>query len=84
MKTNRAVKCGSIIIELGNRWRRAISFTAWFLYVYANSFRYPLARNVCDLLIWSERCGEEKNHFSLPVIEYRPSSPRSITALSLL
>jgi hypothetical protein len=66
-----------IILDLGTRWRRVVSFTPLPLHPRGRSSRYQLDRRLGG----SERCGEKKN-LALPGIEPVPSSLWPVARLS--
>jgi hypothetical protein len=61
----------STILDLGTRWRWAISFTPRMLYPRGNCPRYPLDRRLSGPQSRSGRCGEERN--LPPVVSRTPA-----------
>jgi hypothetical protein len=66
-----------LILNLGTRWRRVISFTLRSLYPRKKSLRHPVDRRLGGLQSLSGRGGEETKIPSLPLpgIEPRLSNP---------
>jgi hypothetical protein len=50
----------STITDLGTRWRWAVNFTFWSLYIRGKSPWYPLYRRMGGYQSGSGHCGEEK------------------------
>jgi hypothetical protein len=63
----------SVILDLGSRWWRVVSFMPLPLYPQGKIPRYLLERRLVGLQNQSGRCGEEK-HLAMPGIELGPSS----------
>jgi hypothetical protein len=61
-------------LDLGTRWRLAVSFTPRSLYPQRKSPCYPLDRRLGGPQSRSGRGGEEKNSHPLPGIELEPRS----------
>jgi hypothetical protein len=64
----REWRYSSIILDLGTRWRRMVSFTPLPLNPRGKGSRYPLDRRPARPQSRSGHCGEEKNLLSLPGI----------------
>jgi hypothetical protein len=76
-----------LILYLGTRWRRVVSFTRRPLYPQGKSLWYPLDRRLGGVQSRSGRGGEEKNSQPLPGLEtpiIQPADQRYTTELSRL
>jgi hypothetical protein len=67
-------RCSFIILDLGTRLRRMVSFTCRPLYRHGKSLRHSLHRKLGKPQSWLGQCEDDKNPPPLSGIEYRPSS----------
>jgi hypothetical protein len=82
----RESKHSSTILNLGTRWRWAVSFTPLLLYLRGNNPWYPFHRKLGGPHSRSGRYGEEKNLRPSPEIKHQFLGPlaRSLVAIPAL